>query len=81
MKNPGYYSKPFSNSNGWSIVKLIAKDPSHIKTFEEARAEVSGAYQEMESKRLEEEYIQSLKKRYQPEINYDKLEEAFKNEN
>jgi peptidyl-prolyl cis-trans isomerase SurA len=76
--DPGNYSKPFKNGTGWSIVKLIAKDPAHQKTFEEAKAEVSGMYQESESKRLEADYLASLKKMYHPEINYNKLEEAFK---
>ena len=49
-----------------------------IKTYEEAKAEVSGAYQEFESKRLENEYIDSLKKKYFPVINYDELRKAFK---
>jgi peptidyl-prolyl cis-trans isomerase SurA len=78
LTEPGTYSRPFANSDGYSIVKLIEKDPSHPKTFEEAKAEVSGAYQEAESKRLEQGYLESLKQRYDPQIYYDKLEEAFK---
>ncbi len=78
LTEPGTYSKPFANADGYSIVKLIEKDPSHPKTFEEAKAEVSGAYQEAESKKLEQDYLQSLKQRYDPQIYYDKLEEAFK---
>jgi peptidyl-prolyl cis-trans isomerase SurA len=78
LSEPGSFSEPFAISNGYSIVKLIAKDPSHPKTFEEAKAEVSGAFQEAESKRLEKEYLESLKKRYDPQYYYDKLEEAFK---
>ena len=78
LSDVGSYSKPFPYSGGYSIVKLIRKDPSHPKTFEEAKAEVSGAYQEAESKRLEQNYIESLKKRYDPQLYYDKLEEAFK---
>lgn len=78
LTEPGSYSEPFPYSGGYAIVKLIAKDPSHPKTFEEAKAEVSGAYQEAESKRLEKDYLESLKKRYDPQLYYDKLEEAFK---
>ena len=78
LSQPGTYSEPFPYSGGFVIVKLIAKDPSHAKTFEEAKAEVSGAYQEAESKRLEQAYLESLKKRYDPQIYYDTLEEAFK---
>ncbi len=78
LSEPGSYSEPFPYSGGYTIVKLIEKDPSHLKTFEEAKAEVSGAFQEAESKRLENNYIESLKKRYDPQYYYDKLEEAFK---
>ncbi len=78
LSQPGTYSEPFPFSGGYVIVKLIAKDPSHQKTFEEAKAEVSGAYQEAESKRLEQAYLESLKKRYDPQFYYDTLEEAFK---
>ena len=78
LSTPGYFSEPFAYSGGYSIVKLIAKDPAHPKTFDEAKAEVSGAFQEAESKRLENNYTESLKKRYDPQFYYDKLEEAFK---
>jgi peptidyl-prolyl cis-trans isomerase SurA len=80
LKNPGDFSGAFTSPGGHSIVKLIAKEPSRIKTFEEAKAEVSGAFQEAESKRLEDAYLQSLRKRYEPVIHFDKLSEAFKSE-
>jgi peptidyl-prolyl cis-trans isomerase SurA len=78
LNNVGDFSAPFKYGGGNSIVMLVAKEPSRIKTFEEAKAEVSGSFQEAESKRLENEYIDSLKKRYEPVIYYDKLEQAFK---
>jgi peptidyl-prolyl cis-trans isomerase SurA len=77
LSTPGTYSMPFDYSGGYVIVKLIAKDPAHPKTFEEARAEVSGAFQESESKNLEKNYLDELRKRYDPQLYYDKLEEAF----
>lgn len=76
--NPGAYSSVISNAGGFSIVRLNSKEASRIKTFEEAKAEVSGAFQEFESKRLEREYLDSLQKRYNPVTHYDKLEKAFK---
>ncbi|MFN3873970.1 MAG: hypothetical protein ACK4R9_13305, partial [Ignavibacterium sp.] len=66
---------------GYCILRLDARDNARLKTFEEARAEVTGAFQEAESKRLENEYIASLKKKYQPVIFYDELSKAFKAEN
>jgi len=78
LENPGDYSEPFKTSNGFAIVKLIEKDSARLKTFEEARAEVAGAFQESESKRLEQEYVESLKKRYEPVFFYSELEKAYK---
>ena len=79
LTNIGDYSNPFPGTGGFSIVKLVAKDPSRTKTFEEAKAEVSGAFQESESKRLEQEYIDKLKSIYKPVMYNDNLEKAFKN--
>jgi len=74
----GSYSKPIKSGNGFSIVRLIASDPARLKTFDEAKAEVSGQFQESESKRLESEYVNKLKTLYKPEIFYEKLDQAFK---
>jgi peptidyl-prolyl cis-trans isomerase SurA len=73
----GEFSEPFKNTNGYSIVKLIKKHPAGLKTFEEALPEVSGAVQEIESKRLENDYLEFLKSNYKPRIYYDKLSKAF----
>ena len=78
LNSPGDFSKPFAYENGFSIVKLISKDPSHIKSFEDAKAEVSGAYQEVESKQLEKDYIDRLDNLYHPKIYYNELDKAFK---
>jgi peptidyl-prolyl cis-trans isomerase SurA len=78
LENAGDYSEPIPFSGGYSIFKLIERQSARLKTFEEAKAEVSGKYQEMESNRLEEEYINSLNKRYNPVKFYDELEKAFK---
>lgn len=77
LKEEGEFSEPFKNTNGYSIVKLIKKHPAGIKTFEEALPEVSGAVQEIESKRLENDYLEFLKATYKPRIYYDKLSKAF----
>ncbi|MEO8398630.1 MAG: peptidylprolyl isomerase, partial [Ignavibacteriaceae bacterium] len=80
LANPGDYSKPFKNSGGYSIVRLNAKDPSREKSFEEAKPEVSGAFQEAQSKKLEENYVENLKKIYKPVFYYDELSKAYKTE-
>ena len=78
LDKPGDYSKPFKNGPGYSILKLTEKDLPGPKTFEEARADVSGKYQESESKRLDQQYIERLKKRYEPVIYYSELDKAFR---
>ena len=78
LDKPGDYSKPFKNGPGYSILKLTEKDLPGPKTFEEARADVSGKYQESESKRLDQQYIERLKKRYGPVIYYSELDKAFR---
>ena len=78
LNNVGDYTEPIQNPGGFSILRLDVKEPARLKTFEEARAEVSGAFQEYESKRLENEYIDSLKKKYTPVFYYDELRNAFK---
>jgi len=59
---------------------LNERIPAALKTFPEAKAEVSGQYQEQMSKNLENEYLKSLEERYHPVIYYDRLEKAFKTE-
>jgi peptidyl-prolyl cis-trans isomerase SurA len=80
LEKEGDISDIYPNSGGFSIIRLDKKDPARLKTFEEAKAEVTGAFQELESKRLENQYIESLKKKYQPVIYYDNLKKAFKKE-
>lgn len=65
------------DGQGWSIIRLNYKEPSRQKTFEEARAEVSNAYQDLEVKRLEQAYVERLKKRYEPVIHYEDVDKAF----
>lgn len=81
LSKVGDFTEPIPNSGGFSILRLDIKDPARLKTFEEAKAEVSGAFQESESKRLENEYIDSLKKKYTPVIYYDELRKAFNHNN
>ncbi len=81
LKNPGDLTEPFSMSGGYSIVKLIRKEPARIKTFDEARAEVSGSFQEEESKRLENKYVSELQERFKPETNNSELTKVFKGDN
>ena len=80
ISNVGSHTEPVVFSGGYSMFKLNERQPARIKTFEEAKAEVSGEYQEMLSKKLENDYLTSLDKRYKPKMYDDKLEDAFKQE-
>jgi peptidyl-prolyl cis-trans isomerase SurA len=78
IENPGDFTEPFPFSGGFAIFKLYQREPARLKTFDEARAEVSGIVQEKESKRLEKEYLDILNNIYEPVIFYDELHKAFK---
>ncbi|MDX1699157.1 MAG: peptidylprolyl isomerase [Melioribacteraceae bacterium] len=79
LENPGDYSGIIENSGKWSIVRLEEKLPARLKTFDEARAEITSEYQDIESKQLEAEYIAKLKKRYQPKVYHEELKYAYTN--
>ncbi|MFZ1731458.1 MAG: peptidylprolyl isomerase [Bacteroidota bacterium] len=74
---PGWIEGPMKYQYGFSIIKVTEKDKSREKTFEEAQSEVSSKFQEYESKRLEREWIQSLKDKYGVKIHEDVLKKAF----
>ncbi|MBN1301348.1 MAG: peptidylprolyl isomerase [Melioribacteraceae bacterium] len=78
LNKPGDFTEPFKTSGGFAIIKLIEKYPARPKTFEEAKPEVSSDYQEVLSKKLEQDYIDRLTKLYKPEKYYEVLERAFK---
>lgn len=78
LSAPGDVSSAFANAGGFSLIKLYAKDPARMKTFEEAKAEVSGSFQEEEAQRLEKAYVQRLKDKYQPKYFYDALPKTGK---
>lgn len=73
----GEVSEPFKVGTGWSVIKVIKKSPSHQKTYQEAIPEVSSLYQEIESKKLENKYLNRLASKYHPIMYYDKLKNIF----
>lgn len=77
LENTGEIAGPIKTPGGWSIIKLNEKLLSQIKSFDECRAEVMSAFQELESKRLEEEYLERLNNLYHPVKNYDELKNVF----
>lgn len=71
-------SEPFQYQSGWSIIKTLAKDSAHVKSFEDATPEVASGYQEMATKKREQDWEESLKNIYPVTINKEALKEAFK---
>lgn len=58
----GEYSEPMLYDYGYSIIRVNKFVPSQPKTFEEARGEVSSDYQDVESKRIQKEWLERLRK-------------------
>jgi peptidyl-prolyl cis-trans isomerase SurA len=74
----GEISEPVEfEHGGYAIVQLLGKEAPHAKTFEEAGAEVSNQYQESESKRLEESWLEKVKLRYPVKQYKENLKGAF----
>ncbi len=71
--NTGEVSDFFPYKNGFSIIKVLEKIPAGNKTFSEAGSELTSAFQESESKRLENEWYESLLKKYPVVINKEVL--------
>ena len=78
LMKPGEISEPFQNFGGFSLIRLNKREPAREKTFEEAKNEVSAAYQELQAHNLENEYLRILKNKYEPVLYTDRLSEAFK---
>jgi peptidyl-prolyl cis-trans isomerase SurA len=68
----GGYSTPFIRKGIHSIVRKDGVEPARQKAFEECGAELSSAFQEFESKRLEAEWLNSIKQ-YAPVVEHKEL--------
>jgi peptidyl-prolyl cis-trans isomerase SurA len=74
----GEYSEPFELEDGsWAIVNLLEKEPPRQKNFEEAGAEVSNNYQEEYSKKLEQEWLERIRKNHAVTQYKELLSKAF----
>jgi peptidyl-prolyl cis-trans isomerase SurA len=71
-------SAPFPSQSGWSIIKTLAKDSAHVKSFEDATPEVASGFQEAASKQRELDWAAALKKKFPVAIHQELLSEAFK---
>jgi peptidyl-prolyl cis-trans isomerase SurA len=74
---PGQISEPFSLKGNHVIVRLDGRDPARLKTFEEAGPEVSTAFQDYESKRIESLWLEGLRQKYPVVQHNEVLNNAF----
>jgi hypothetical protein len=73
----GTTTPPFVYKGNYTIVRLNARENARKKTYEEAGPEISSAYQDFESKRLENEWLAQLRQKY-PIVEYKPiLKNAF----
>jgi len=69
---------PFRYEEGWSILKVLARDSAQAKTFEEAKPEVLSEYQNDAVERRKLEWVKELRNKYPVVINSEILGEAVK---
>ncbi|MCL5266984.1 MAG: peptidylprolyl isomerase [Bacteroidetes bacterium] len=69
----GEFSKPIVYAYGFSIIRVNKFVPSEPKTFDEARGEVSSDYQDVESKRIQSEWLEKLRKEFGVKIYENKF--------
>ncbi len=58
---------------GWSVIKLLEKNPARVKPFEECRKQVERAYRRQQSEKLRTAWMDDLEKRYPVTIYEEKL--------
>lgn len=73
----GQISEPVPVEGGYAILKLIAMEPARQKTFDEAGAELSNAYQDYESKRLENQWLDRIRQKHPVKQYPELLQKAF----
>jgi peptidyl-prolyl cis-trans isomerase SurA len=73
----GACSSPFFHKSGFSIVRLDGREPGRMKTYEEAGPEVSTAFQDYESKRLESDWVEQLRRDFPVVEHPEVLKSAF----
>jgi peptidyl-prolyl cis-trans isomerase SurA len=63
--------------NGYSIIKVIGKEKSRPKTYDEALPDVSGQYHDYAANRLEAEWVDGLRKEFNVTLRKENLRSAF----
>ena len=73
----GAVTSPFLYKGYYTIVRLNAREQARRKTYEEAGPELSSAYQDYESKRLESDWLSQLRQKFPVVENKTVLKNAF----
>ncbi len=74
----GQLSEPRElTTGGYIIMKITKKESERIKTYEEAGAELSNAFQEAESKRLEKLWVDRIRETHPVLTHKELLKDAF----
>lgn len=74
----GFVNSPTQIDGAFVIIRVDGREAPRPKTFEEARPEVYSQYQEEMSKRLESQWIASLRSKTEIKIDDEMLSKAFR---
>jgi len=77
-QSKGYIHPPTQIDGAFVIIRVDGRESPRPKTFDEARPEVYSQYQEETSKRLESQWIQSLRAKTDIKIDDETLSKAFR---
>ncbi|NTW49067.1 MAG: hypothetical protein HGB19_04910 [Chlorobiales bacterium] len=76
----GSISEPIKLEDEYKIIRVDGREAARTKTFEEAKQEVSSQLQEEITKKLEKDWIDSLRAKTKISIFGDNLKQAFRGE-
>lgn len=73
----GKILEPIAYEDGFSVVRVNKIIPSRVKTFEEAISDFAPAYQEYMQKQFEEEWLNSIRKKFKVTFDKKKLDKII----
>ncbi|MFZ1731459.1 MAG: peptidylprolyl isomerase [Bacteroidota bacterium] len=68
---------PFGYEEGFSLIKLLDRQPARLKTWEEARAEIVPEFKEKQAEDLRAEWLRGLREKFGVEIWNDHVAKTF----
>ncbi len=73
----GEYGEPVKNGKGYSIAKYNKHLPKRMKTFKEAISDFAAEFQELRQKKMEKQWIKSIKKKFPVKIYESNINKIF----